>query len=66
MTKEIIVPVMWDLKQAEVETLLKRPTLVHLIRSGKVKFIRLGAGQRGKILINAASLCAYMNGGERL
>lgn len=64
--QQINVPVMWTLKQAEVETPLKRPTLIHLVKAGKIKYIRLGAGQRGKILINAQSLCDYMNGGEQL
>lgn len=63
MLKTIDVPVMWSFKQAEVETGLKVFTLTRLVKSGKVKYIRLGAGQRGKILLNAQSLCEYMNGG---
>ena len=63
MLKQIDGPVMWSLKQAEVETGLKAFTLTRLVKNGKVKHIRLGAGQRGKILINAVSLCEYMSGG---
>lgn len=66
MTQEITVPKMWTLKQAEVETPLKRPTLIHLVKTGKIKYIRLGAGKRGEILINAKSLCDYMAGGAEL
>ncbi len=62
MLKQIDVPVMWSLKQTETKTGLKRPTLIHLVKSGKIKYIRLGAGQRGKILINAQSLCDYLQG----
>lgn len=65
MLKSIDVPVMWSFKQAEVETGLKAFTLTRLVKSGKVKYIRLGAGQRGKILINALSLCDYMERGEQ-
>lgn len=60
--QQVTIPVMWDLKQAEIKTGLKRPTLTHAIKRGDVKFIRLGAGQRGKFLINAQSLCDYMQG----
>lgn len=63
--QQINVPVMWTFPKAEIETGLKRFTLTQLVKSGKIKCIRLGAGQRGKILINAASLCEYMNGGEQ-
>lgn len=59
----ISVPVVWTLNQAEIETGLKRFTLTNLVKSGKVRYIRVGAGKRGKILINADSLCEYMRGG---
>lgn len=62
--QSISVPVVWSLDQASVETGLKRFTLTNLVKSGKVKYIRVGAGRRGKILINAKSLCDFMNGGE--
>lgn len=66
MSKQLVsVPLMWSFKQAEVETGLKVFTLTRLVKSGKVKYIRLGAGRRGKILINAQSLCNFMNGGEQ-
>lgn len=58
----ISVPVVWTLNQAEIETGLKRFTLTNLVKSGKVRYIRVGAGKRGKILINAQSLCDYMQG----
>lgn len=60
--QSVCVPVVWTLEQAEIETGLKRFTLTNLVKSGKIKYIRLGAGQRGKILINARSLCDFMNG----
>lgn len=62
MPKEINIPIMWDLSQACVKTRLKKFTIMNWVKSGKVKFIRVGAGQRGKILINAQSLCDYMQG----
>lgn len=62
MPKEINIPIMWDLPQACVKTRLKKFTIMNWVKSGKVKFIRVGAGQRGKILINAQSLCDYMQG----
>lgn len=63
--QSVCVPVVWTLDQASAETGLKRFTLTNLVKSGKVKHIRVGAGKRGKILINAQSLCDYMAGGEQ-
>lgn len=65
MSNQVNVPILWSFKQAEVETGLKVFTLTRLVKSGKVKYIRLGAGQRGKILVNAESLCRFMAGGEQ-
>lgn len=65
MSQEISVPTMWSLKQAATETGLSEFTLKQAIKQGHIKFIRLGEGRRGKILINAASLCEYMRGGEQ-
>lgn len=65
MSQEISVPTMWSLKQAATETGLSEFTLKKAIKQGHIKFIRLGEGRRGKILINAASLCEYMRGGEQ-
>lgn len=62
MFKRVDVPVMWSLKQAAGETGLSEFTLKQAIKQGHIKFIRLGAGQRGKILLNAQSLCDYMTG----
>jgi len=61
--QQINAPVMWTFPKAETETGLKRFTLTCWVKSGKIKYIRLGAGQRGKILINAQSLCDFMAGG---
>lgn len=36
-------------------------TIRQLVAQGKVKFIRTGQGQCGKILVNKASLLAYCN-----
>ncbi len=63
MLKQVDVPVMWSIDQAKVETGLSKFTLTQAIKQGHIKFIRLGAGQRGKILINAQSLCDFMAGG---
>ncbi len=60
--QSVYVPIVWTFEQAEIETGLKRFTLTNLVKSGKVKYIRVGAGKRGKILINAQSLCDYMQG----
>lgn len=65
MQQQIIIPTLWTLNQASDETGLKRFTLTNLVKSGKVRFIRVGAGKRGKILISAQSLCDYMAGGEQ-
>lgn len=65
MIGKVDVPVLWDLPKASVESGFSRFTLTQLVKSGRVKYIRLGAGRRGKILINAASLCEYMRGGEQ-
>lgn len=61
--QQINVPVMWTLPRAEIEAGVSRFTLTCWVKSGKVKSIRVGAGKRGKILINAKSLCDYMAGG---
>lgn len=66
MLKQIDVPVMWSKKQTKKETGLSDFTISHLVRSGKIKYIRLGVGKRGKILINAQSLCEYMRGGDQV
>lgn len=63
--KTINVPVMWDLPQACLQTSLKKFTIMNWVKSGKVKFIRVGTGKRGKILVNAESLCRFMEGGEQ-
>lgn len=63
--QSIDVPVMWTKRQTKAKTGFSDFTIDKLIKSGKIKYIRLGAGQRGKILINAESICAYMRGGEQ-
>lgn len=60
--QSICVPIVWTLDQASDETGLTKFTLINLVKSGKVRYIRVGAGKRGKILINAQSLCDYMQG----
>ncbi len=64
MLQEVQVPVLWDFQQAEIKTGIKKFTLTRLVKTGKIKYIRLGAGQRGKILINAKSLCDFLSGGD--
>lgn len=66
MLKQIDIPVMWSLKQASEKTGLSEFTLKQAIKQGHIRFIRLGEGRRGKFLVNAASLCEYMKGGEQV
>lgn len=65
MENNVKVPILWTCSKAEAEVGISRFTLMCWIKSGKVKYIRVGAGKRGKILINAQSLCDYMAGGEQ-
>lgn len=62
MSNQVNVPIMWGVRQAVAETGLTEFTIKQLIKSRKIKFIKTGAGQRGKILINADSLCTFMQG----
>lgn len=62
MYSQINIPVMWDIPQAEKESGLTRFTLMQWIKAGRIRYVRLGAGKNGKILINAQSLCEYMGG----
>ena len=41
---------------------LSEHTVRQLVKQGKVKSIRTGAGRNGKILVNKADLIAYFNG----
>ena len=41
---------------------LSEHTVRQLVRQGKVKSVRTGAGRNGKILVNKADLIAYFNG----
>ena len=41
---------------------LTRSTLRQLIAQNKIRYFRAGEGNNGKILINKASLIAYLNG----
>lgn len=60
--QQVIVPTMWTLDQAAIETGLTKFTIREILKAGHVRFIRVGVGQRGKILVNAESLCDYMQG----
>ena len=40
---------------------LSEHTVRQLVRQGKVKSVRTGAGKNGKILVNKADLIAYFN-----
>ena len=62
MPKSIDVPVMWKISQAVKETGLTEFTIRQALKSGRIRYIRLGAGKKGKILLNAQSLCEYMAG----
>ena len=66
MSNQVLnVPVMWDIHQATEKTGLSRFTINQLVKTQQIKSIRVGAGQRGKILVNADSLCEYMRGGDQ-
>lgn len=65
MIKSIDVPIMWSIRQAAENTGLSQFTIKQLVKMEQIKSIRVGAGQRGKILVNAASLCEYMRGGDQ-
>ena len=41
---------------------LSEHTVRQLVKQGKVKSVRTGAGRNGKILVNKADLVAYFNG----
>lgn len=60
------IPTMWNIKQAAEKTGLSQFTINQLVKTQQIKSIRVGAGQRGKILVNAASLCEYMRGSEQV
>lgn len=59
------IPTMWNIKQAAEKTGLSQFTINQLVKTQQIKSIRVGAGQRGKILVNADSLCEYMRGGDQ-
>lgn len=62
MLKQIDVPVMWSIRQAVKESGLTEFTIRQALKAGRIRYIRLGAGKSGKILLNAQSLCDYMAG----
>lgn len=41
---------------------LSEHTVRHLVKQGKVAFIRTGQGERGKILVSKSSLLEYLGG----
>ena len=49
-------------ESAELISGLSEHTVRQLVRQGKVKSVRTGAGRNGKILVNKADLIAYFNG----
>lgn len=53
---------MLTIKQCtEVVSGLSEHTIRHLVAQNKIMYLRCGQGVRGKILINKASLLAYLN-----
>lgn len=62
MQKILNVPVMWTIAQAVTETGLTEFTVRQLVKAKRIHSIRLGAGKNGKILLNAESLCNYLQG----
>lgn len=65
MSQNIDLPVMWSISQAIKETGLSRFTIREAMKAGHIRYIRLGAGKNGKILLNARDLCEYMEGEQR-
>lgn len=65
MPKSIDLPVMWSISQAVKETGLTEFTIRQALKAGHIRYIRLGAGKNGKILLNARSLCEYMEGEQQ-
>ena len=63
VTNEIKIPIMWQLRQASNETGLSYDHRRRLCLQGKIRHVRVGDKQ-SKILVNAESLVAWMNGGE--
>lgn len=49
-------------ESAELISGLSEHTVRQLVKQGKVKSVRTGAGRNGKILVNKADLIAYFNG----
>lgn len=62
MFKRVDVPVMWSVREAVKESGLTEFTIRQAIKAGHIRYIRLGTGKSGKILLNAESLCDYMAG----
>lgn len=61
-TKDKEIVEMLTIKEcAEVASGLSQHTIRQLVAQNKVSFLRCGQGQRGKILINKASLLSYLN-----
>lgn len=56
------MPVMLTVKEASKKYSISEYTLRKLVAQKKIIGIRTGVGENGKILINAASLEAYLNG----
>lgn len=55
-------PRMMTVAEAVKASGLTEFTVRQLVKNGRIKFIRLGKGLRGKLLINADSLVQYLNG----
>lgn len=55
-------PVMLTVKEASKKYSISEYTLRKLVAQKKIIGIRTGVGENGKILINVASLEAYLNG----
>ncbi len=73
VTEEISPPVIAVTQNQPVEMLtikecaeavsgLSEHTVRHLVKQGKVAFIRTGQGERGKILVSKSSLLEYLGG----
>lgn len=56
------MPVMLTVKEASKKYSISEYTLRKLVAQKKIIGIRTGVGENGKILINVASLEAYLNG----
>lgn len=60
MKNEFLIPQLWSIREAAEHTHVSSYYIRQLVKNGKVKSIKTGK----KYLINAFSLCNFLNGEE--